>query len=335
MARKLNLDTSITKDIMAAASDSFIDSLKMIEIDDIIPNEDNFYAISDIEELAEDIDRQGLMSVLVVTAENGKYTLISGHRRLAAIKQLIADGRRKTTTVPCYIKGSKTRDETQLDLIMLNATQRKYSDTDAMREYEELERVFKALADAGKPVKGRLRDHIAKAMNISPSQVAKIDNIKHNAVPEIEQAVKSGDMSISTANEVAKLSPEQQIEIAEKKPEITHKEVKEMQKKSPAKPKKEKTEPTVVDDDTDNSSIEEDTDHDENLVDLSDSEVDIKVVEERYKPCTLTMKEAKWILEEIDMIRAICKEEKSNDSLYPFDKVLIDGLEEKLKRCFD
>ncbi len=267
MARKFNLDTSITKDIMAAASDSFVDSLKMIEIDDIIPNEDNFYAISDIEELAEDIERQGLMSVLVVTAENGKYTLISGHRRLAAIKQLIADGRRKTTTVPCYVKGSKTRDETQLDLIMLNATQRKYSDTDAMREYEELERVFKALADAGKPIKGRLRDHIAKAMQISPSQVAKIDNIKHNAVPEIEQAVKSGDMSISTANEVAKLSPEQQIEIAENKPEITHKEVKEMQKKSPAKPKKENIAPPVPDEteteeDTEdfNDEIEEDTD---------------------------------------------------------------------------
>ena len=260
MARKLNLDTSITKDIMAAASDSFIDSLKMIEIDDIIPNKDNFYVISDIEELAEDIDRQGLMSILVVsTAENGKYTLISGHRRLAAIKQLIADGRRKTTTIPCYVKGSKNRDETQLDLIMLNATQRKYSDMDAMREYEELERVFKALADAGKPIKGRLRDHIAKAMQISPSQVAKIDNIKHNAVPEIEQAVKSGDMSISTANEVAKLSPEQQIEIAEKKPEITNKEVKEMQKqkKSSAKPKKENIAPPVPDE-TETTEYEED-----------------------------------------------------------------------------
>ncbi len=261
MARKLKLDTSITKDIMAAASDSFIDSLKMIEIDDITPNKDNFYAISEIDELAEDIERQGLMSILVVAAnDNGKYTLISGHRRLAAIKQLQADGRRKTTTVPCYIKGEKSREETELDLIMLNATQRKYSDTDAMREYEELERIFKALADAGKPIKGRMRDNIAKAMHISPSQVAKIDNIKHNAVPEIEQAVKSGDMSISTANEVAKLSPEQQIEIAEKKPEITNKEVKEMQKKSPAKPKKEKAAPPFPDEtETTEDEIEEDT----------------------------------------------------------------------------
>ena len=282
MARKLKLDTSISKDIMAAASDSFIDSLKMIEIDDIVPNNDNFYEISDIEELAEDIERQGLMSILVVSADDsGKYTLISGHRRLAAIKQLIADGKRKSTTVPCYIKGAKSREETELDLIMLNATQRKYSDTDAMREYEELERIFKALADAGKPIKGKMRDNIAKMMNVSPSQVAKIDNIKRNAVPEIEQAVKSGDMSISTANEVAKLSPEEQLEIAEKKPDITNKEVKEMQKKSPAKPKKEKASPSVPDEpeptedeeDTDGfeDEIEEDTDIEETLEESAES----------------------------------------------------------------
>lgn len=82
---------------------------------------------------------------------------------------------------------------------MLNATQRKYSDADTMREYEELTRIFKELEAAGKPVKGRIRDKIADALNVSPAQVGKLDNIKHNAIPDVEQAVKSGDMSISTA----------------------------------------------------------------------------------------------------------------------------------------
>ena len=59
------------------------------------------------------------MSVLVATtAENGKYKLISGHRRLAAIKLLISERRRKSTTVPCYVKGEKSDEETQLDLII-------------------------------------------------------------------------------------------------------------------------------------------------------------------------------------------------------------------------
>lgn len=124
---KLILNNAIAEDLKTAASDSFIDSLKMIEVDAIQPNKDNFYEMAEIEELAEDIERQGLMSVLVATAaENGKYKLISGHRRLAAIQLLIDEGRRKFTTVPCYVKSTKSSEETQLDLIMLNATQRLY-----------------------------------------------------------------------------------------------------------------------------------------------------------------------------------------------------------------
>ena len=73
---KLILTNAIAEDLKTAASDSFIDSLKMIEVDDIQPNEDNFYEMAEIEELAEDIERQGLMSVLVATAaENGKYKI--------------------------------------------------------------------------------------------------------------------------------------------------------------------------------------------------------------------------------------------------------------------
>lgn len=175
---KLNLSGAIAEDLKTAASDSFIDSLKMIEVEDIQPNEDNFYTMSEIEELAEDIERQGLMSVLVAEiAEDGKYRLISGHRRLAAVKLLIDEGRRKSTTVPCYIKSAKSHEETQLDLIMLNATQRTYTSADTMREYEELERIFKALDEAGKHIKGKTRDKIAKVLNVSPAQIEKISNI--------------------------------------------------------------------------------------------------------------------------------------------------------------
>lgn len=243
---KLKLNSTIMDDLKAAASDSFIDSLKMLEVEQIIPNDNNFYEMTEIEELAEDIERQGLMSVLVVTEDSGEYRLLSGHRRLAAVKLLIDEGRRKSTTVPCYIKSAKSEDETQLDLIMLNATQRKYSDSDTMREYEELDRIFKAMEQAGKPVKGKIRNNIARVLNVSPAQIGKIDNIKHNAIPDVEQAVKSGEMSISTANEVAKLNPEQQKEIIESKPDITHKEVKEIQKSSPKPSKPKKKEPEKV-----------------------------------------------------------------------------------------
>jgi len=230
MSRKFQIDSAIMADIQTANADSYIDNLKMLDIELIEPNEGNFYELSEIETLAEDIERQGLMTALVVSENGGRYKLISGHRRLSAVKLLIESGRRKSSKVPCFIKGAKPNNETQLDLIMLNATQRKYSDADKMREYEELTRIFKELEAAGKPIKGRIRDRIADALNVSSAQVGKLDNIKHNAIPDVEQAVKSGDMSISTANEVAKLPPEKQQKIISEKPKITHKEVKEMQK---------------------------------------------------------------------------------------------------------
>ena len=231
MSRRFQLDSALVADIQTVNADSYIDSLKMIDIDLIDPNKNNFYEMSEIEALADDIERQGLMTALVVSEQNGgKYELISGHRRLVALKSLIADGRRRNGKVPCFIKGAKPNTETELDLIMLNATQRKYSDADTMREYDELTRIFKELEAEGKTIKGRIRDRIAEALNVSPAQVGKLDNIKHNAIPDVEQAVKAGDMSISTANEVAKLAPEKQQEIITEKPKISHKEVKEIQK---------------------------------------------------------------------------------------------------------
>lgn len=256
MSRRFQLDSAIVADIQTVNADSYIDSLKMIDIDLIEPNKNNFYEMSEIEALANDIERQGLMTALVVSEQNGgKYELISGHRRLAALKSLIADGRRRNGKVPCFIKGAKPNTETELDLIMLNATQRKYSDADTMREYEELTRIFKELEAEGKTIKGRIRDRIAEALNVSPAQVGKLDNIKHNAIPDVEQAVKSGDMSISTANEVAKLAPEKQQEIITEKPKISHKEVKEIQKQELSAEK--------VSSETDEEEDEDEDDEDE------------------------------------------------------------------------
>lgn len=256
MSRRFQLDSAIVADIQTVNADSYIDSLKMIDIDLIEPNKNNFYEMSEIEALADDIERQGLMTALVVSEQNGgKYELISGHRRLVALKSLIADGRRRNGKVPCFIKGAKPNTETELDLIMLNATQRKYSDADTMREYDELTRIFKELEAEGKTIKGRIRDRIAEALNVSPAQVGKLDNIKHNAIPDVEQAVKSGDMSISTANEVAKLAPEKQQEIITEKPKISHKEVKEIQKQELSAEK--------VSSETDEEEDEDEDDEDE------------------------------------------------------------------------
>lgn len=238
MARKLQLDAAITKDMKSAAFDSFIDNIKMIDVTEILPSEKNFYEMSAIELLADDIEREGLKHNLVVAKDpsTGCYEVKSGHRRLAAIELLIKEKRIKNTKIPCIVDGEKTEAENEFDLIMLNATQRKYTDAETMSEYERLSETLKALKNEGKGLSGRIRDNIATLLGVSNGQVGKLDNIKNNAAVEVKEAVKSGEMSISTANEVAKLAPEKQKEIVEKKPDISSADVKKMQDKKPSSP---------------------------------------------------------------------------------------------------
>lgn len=76
--------------------------------------------------------------------------------------------------------------------------------------------------------KGRLREKVAAMLDISPAQVGKIENIKHNAISEIQDAVENGNMSIATADCIAKLTETQQQEIINEKDisRITTKDVK-------------------------------------------------------------------------------------------------------------
>lgn len=246
MARKLEFDASINIDMKSAVSDSFKDNILMIPLEKIKPCTDNFYSLSEIEMLADDIDRQGLKHNLVVNIDKNnqnEYWIKSGHRRYNAIVKLINENRISIKKLPCLVDGVKTKAENILDLIMLNATARKMSDSELIQQYEVLEKTFKELEAEGKTFKGRLREQISKTLGTSQSQIGKIENIKNNAVEEIKEAVKAGEISISTANNIAKLYSEKQKDFISEKniSEIKNKEVvKEVQKEKEQKIKPEK-----------------------------------------------------------------------------------------------
>lgn len=218
MARKLQFDSSIMTDMRAASSDSFKDNIQMIEVSKLKPSLENFYVLSEIELLADDIERQGLKHNLVVTEDAdalGTYFIKSGHRRFTAIQLLIEQNRYTSKYVPCLVDGTKTQSENVLDLIMLNATTRVMSDAELYKQYEVLRDTLEQLRLEGKKVKGRLREHVAKILNVSPAQIGKIENIRHNAVEEVQEAVEQGSLSIATADKIAKLSEDEQQEIVE------------------------------------------------------------------------------------------------------------------------
>mgnify|MGYP003290388491 CR=1 FL=1 len=235
MPRKLVMAKTITDDIKSAVADSFKDSIRMIEVSKIKASIENFYTIDDIETLADDIERQGLKHNLVVTEDinnPGTYFIKSGHRRFAAVNQLISENRYKSKFIPCLVDGKKSKNETMLDLIMLNATTRVMSDSELYKQYEFLKNTLDAMKEEGIKVKGRLREKISVMLNISTGQVSKIENIKHNAVGEVQEAVENGEMTITTADTIAQLPEEEQRDLLAQKEisEISTKDVKEHKK---------------------------------------------------------------------------------------------------------
>jgi ParB family chromosome partitioning protein len=231
--RKREFDVAITDSIKTALSGSFADNIKMIDIDKLNPHNENFYSISDIEILADDIERQGLKHNLVVSEDKNSqdnYFIISGERRYSAIKLLIEQGRQSSRLVPCYVSGEKSRNEVMYELIMLNATARKISDSELIKQNRKLTEVFKALEIEGKKIPGRLREKISETLKVSPSQIGKLENIENNAIAEVKEAVEKGYVSISTANEIAKLPESEQETLIKSKPanEIKNKDVRKI-----------------------------------------------------------------------------------------------------------
>ena len=79
-----------------------------IEIENLESNPRNFYGLRDIDSLAALISVSHLIEPLTVNEKcDGKYTIISGHRRRAAVQKLLDDGVYDERKLPCIVKKCK------------------------------------------------------------------------------------------------------------------------------------------------------------------------------------------------------------------------------------
>ena len=83
----MNIDEIVSSSILNNNTE-----VEWIDIDLIKPRNINDFESNSVESLKESIKELGMFfPVLVRTSDNGKYILISGHRRIKAIKEIIAD----------------------------------------------------------------------------------------------------------------------------------------------------------------------------------------------------------------------------------------------------
>lgn len=198
------------------------EQIEYIEEPRISGDNDNFYSIEGIEELAANIELVGLQQPLRVRPDpdaEGGYIVVSGHRRLTAIRTICKhDEPKKWKTVPCIVeRGELSPAMRELRLIMANSDTRKMNSADMAQQVERVRELLYQLQEEGVEFPGRMRDHVAEACKISKTKIATLDVIskglsKSNA---IQSAREKGTLSESVAYELARLPRKLQDEIVE------------------------------------------------------------------------------------------------------------------------
>ena len=220
----------IFANLNAAVANTMSNDIKMIDIDELHSSEDNFFEIERIEEFAETILGQGGVkeNLIVTPLPTGGYEIISGHRRTAAVRYLLNKGEIVQRVLPCLVQNFKSDDDKMLNLVFMNVTARRLSDAELWTSYEKVDAILKKKKEAGEKF-GRIRDALANLLGVSASQVSKLQNVEKNAIDKIKEAVSNGSISISTANEIARLDEEEQAAIVNTNDlsTVRHKDVKD------------------------------------------------------------------------------------------------------------
>ena len=194
------------------------DTMMEIPAADIVNNPRNFYPRPNNEAMAalmESIQANGLLEPpTVVPDEGGKYRLISGHSRMEAIRLLSAgpDGER-WRTVLCRVLPSMTEDQERSAVIEANR-QRVKSDALLAEEAIRLTNAYIKRREAGEELPGRIRDHVAKTLQVNATKVANVTAIKNGLkVPGIVERWKRGDIPEAAALIIARMDLEQQYRL--------------------------------------------------------------------------------------------------------------------------
>lgn len=166
--------------------------IEYIPLDQLHEDSRNFYAVSGVEELAANIQLCGLMDPLRVSKAEDGYTIVSGHRRFAALS-LLAKEDPRFAQAACIVDSSADSPQMQeLRLIYANADTRRMSGADIARQAERVQELLYELKEQGVDFPGRMRDHVAEACKISKSKLSRLEAIRSHLAPDIRKAYWDG-----------------------------------------------------------------------------------------------------------------------------------------------
>ena len=211
-----NFDISKFAATLKPVSES--DTMMEIPVDDIRDNPRNFYPLPDpqtLRALMDSIRANGLLEPpTVVPAGDGTYRLISGHSRLAAIKALReTETPDQWATVLCRVLPPMSEGQEQAAVIEANR-QRVKSNALLADEAEKLTAAYIKRREAGEELPGRIRDHVAEALQVKATKIANLSAIKNGLkVPGLVERWKRDEIPEAAALQIARMDIDEQYRL--------------------------------------------------------------------------------------------------------------------------
>ena len=186
---------------------------RWVWLNQIEPDEFNekIYNVSGVEALADDIKLNGLLQFpLVRYMPGGKYMIISGHRRVAAIRLLAKEDPEQWKMIPVILDPDKDDTSAHIKLISANAVNRELSQGEIMKQTLKM---YSLLTEQKKKenLPGRVRDMVAKKLNMSAGAVGEYMTIEQNLIFYLKQDFLKGELSKAVAVELSKLTTDDQM----------------------------------------------------------------------------------------------------------------------------
>lgn len=176
----------------------------------IDPSSKNRYSMQGIEDLAANIELCGLLqSLLVREKEDGRYEVISGHRRREALK-LLAEENTEYAQAPCTVIRCKDDAEAELKLLSANSMARTLTDSERVYQAERIRDLLIGLKRSGYKFGMRMREVVAQMLQVSSTTAGRYESIITNLVDDWRKAFDAGRINVSTAYEISRLTEHEQ-----------------------------------------------------------------------------------------------------------------------------
>lgn len=211
MAKKFNLAELMGEAV--SKSDTGEMQVEQIPLTEIEENENNSYAQTGIDELAESIKVIGLQQPLVVRRKTeGGYLLLAGHRRRNALALLARD------TAPCIVLDADLDESLQVLILHWTNTMAR-GGGGLTAEYtgqaaKEIEAALKDLQARGVvELPGKLRSYVAEVLKTSESQIARAKAINNGLTKAWQGDFKCHRINDSSAYELSQCDADLQREL--------------------------------------------------------------------------------------------------------------------------